>query len=73
MLRQAEKEHGIDLGQSVMIGDSRRDVEAGRAVGARSILVLTGFGRKTLEENPGADHVAEDLAAAADWLRKRTT
>jgi D,D-heptose 1,7-bisphosphate phosphatase len=70
LLERAASEHGVDLSSSVMIGDTRRDLEAGRAAGARSVLVLTGKGRVAESEDHGADHVAADLAAAVDWLLK---
>lgn len=45
MLKRAEEEFGIDLSQSFLVGDAETDVQAGLAVGARSILVITGRGR----------------------------
>ncbi len=39
MLEQAAREHGIDLARSVLVGDSASDVEAGRRVGARTVLL----------------------------------
>lgn len=41
MILQAAKEHDIDLGRSVMIGDKPSDVQAGRAAGCRAGLVAT--------------------------------
>jgi D-glycero-D-manno-heptose 1,7-bisphosphate phosphatase len=54
-----------------VIGDSWRDLEAARSVGARPILVLTGRGEQTRREH--ADElvgtaVVDDLAAAVDLL-----
>jgi D-glycero-D-manno-heptose 1,7-bisphosphate phosphatase len=71
LLEQAAREHGLDLGACVMIGDTARDLEAGRAVGATTILVRTGHGQATSALPHGADHVAEDLAGAARWLASR--
>jgi D-glycero-D-manno-heptose 1,7-bisphosphate phosphatase len=71
LLEQAAGEHGLDLAASVMVGDTLRDLEAGRAVGARSVLVLTGKGSPASAEAHGADHVAADLAAAVDWILRR--
>jgi mannose-1-phosphate guanylyltransferase/phosphomannomutase len=45
MLRQAEREVGVDLSQSFLIGDAVSDIQAARAVGTRGILVLTGRGQ----------------------------
>src|SRR5512140_1076595 len=39
MVRQAERELGIDAAQSFVIGDRWLDVRPGRAVGARAVLV----------------------------------
>ena len=39
LLLQAAKDFNIDLSQSIMIGDSDRDVEAGEAAGCESILI----------------------------------
>lgn len=68
LLERAAGEHDVDLAESVMIGDTLRDLEAGRAAGARGVLVLTGHGAQTVAEEHGADHVAADLAAAVEWL-----
>jgi D-glycero-D-manno-heptose 1,7-bisphosphate phosphatase len=39
MLLQAAAEHGIDLPQSVMVGDRSGDVQAGQAAGCRTYLI----------------------------------
>ncbi|HEV3438195.1 MAG TPA: HAD-IIIA family hydrolase, partial [Gemmata sp.] len=44
MLLQAARELGIDLAGSWMIGDRVSDLEAGSAVGCRTVLVQTGCG-----------------------------
>ena len=55
---------------SWMVGDSLRDLQAGEAVGCRSILVKTGKGEKTLAKGSGLEHalVYADLAAFVDDL-----
>ncbi len=59
----------IDLANVPCIGDSRRDIEAALAVGARPILVLTGNGRRTLKEGLDSDiEVYHDLKEAAEEL-----
>jgi D-glycero-D-manno-heptose 1,7-bisphosphate phosphatase len=45
LILTAARELGVDPRRSFMVGDSSRDVEAAKAVGARSILVMTGYGR----------------------------
>ncbi len=73
MVQQAQAEHGFDPAQSVMIGDKLVDVEMGKAVGALSILVRTGYGRTLEAEGKAgsADHVVDDLAEAAALVRRR--
>lgn len=74
MLLRAARELDLDLGRSFAIGDSERDVEAGRRVGCRTVLVRSGYGAATearLGEGLGADRVADDLRAAAEWILGR--
>jgi D-glycero-D-manno-heptose 1,7-bisphosphate phosphatase len=54
------------------IGDALRDLEAGLAVGAQPVLVLTGKGEKTQREDklPPGTQVFSDLAEAAKTLVK---
>lgn len=47
MIQKAMARYGIDAQQSWMIGDSQRDVEAGKAAGLRTILVKSN---RNLEE-----------------------
>lgn len=71
MVRRAAEELGIDLSRSVVIGDRWRDLAVARAVGARAVLVKTGYGAtEALRPPPGmwADAVCEDLIGAAVWL-----
>ncbi|MDO4488403.1 MAG: HAD-IIIA family hydrolase [Eubacteriales bacterium] len=44
MLLRAAERFNIDLSQSVIVGDSRRDIEAGEAAGCRTFLVKTNEG-----------------------------
>jgi D-glycero-D-manno-heptose 1,7-bisphosphate phosphatase len=71
MARRAAEELGIDLARSVVIGDRWRDIAVARAVGARGILVKTGYGAtEALRPQPGisADAICDDLIGAAVWL-----
>jgi len=74
MLLQAAAELDLDLSRSYMVGDSFRDVGAGRAAGVRgTVLLRTGYGRgELLWKGPAAgvwpDHVADDLGAALSWI-----
>ena len=58
-----------DLRGVPAVGDSRRDLEAGLALGADPFLVRTGKGQRTLEKPlPSGTQVFDDLAAVADHL-----
>jgi len=69
LLLRAASDHDVDLLHSVMVGDARRDLQAGQAAGVgATILVRTGHGTSVEREDHGADHVADDLAAAVAWI-----
>lgn len=58
---------GLDSSQSVMVGDSHHDLQAGRAAGMRTIAVLTGVA-KAADLAPFADVVLADIGAIPGWL-----
>ncbi len=61
------KATGIAPAQVVMVGDSRHDLQAGRAAGMRCVAVLTGVA-KAPELRPLADVVLPDVGHLPDWL-----
>jgi D-glycero-D-manno-heptose 1,7-bisphosphate phosphatase len=76
MLLRARDEMGIDLGASYVIGDSIKDVQTAKRVGATAVLVLTGYGRGQVEHQSAEwtvrpDHVAENLLEAVNWILER--
>jgi D-glycero-D-manno-heptose 1,7-bisphosphate phosphatase len=60
MLLDAARRHDIDLPSSWMIGDSAKDVEAGRRAGCRTVRLTTSEART----DDGADIVAPTLLAS---------
>ncbi len=75
MLLRAARELDLDLGRCFAIGDSARDIEAGRRAGCRAVLVRTGYGAETearLERELGADYVADDMSDAGEWILQET-
>ncbi|MGH9413792.1 MAG: D-glycero-alpha-D-manno-heptose-1,7-bisphosphate 7-phosphatase [Terriglobales bacterium] len=70
MLHQAERELGVDLAQSWVIGDRHHDIDLAHAVGAHAALVRTGYGERELEARPdlAPDYIAEDALAACQWI-----
>lgn len=61
---------GLDPGRIAMVGDSRHDLEAGRAAGMCTIAVLTGIAAAA-DLTPVADFVLRDIGALPDWLSGR--
>ncbi|MCK8515264.1 D-glycero-beta-D-manno-heptose 1,7-bisphosphate 7-phosphatase [Methylonatrum kenyense] len=69
MLLQAAEELDLDLGNSFMVGDAARDLEAGIAAGTRPVLVCTGKGEETLDAGTMPDvPVFDTLKDFAEWL-----
>jgi D-glycero-D-manno-heptose 1,7-bisphosphate phosphatase len=68
MLQQAARELDLDLRLSYAVGDSDRDVEAGRRAGCRTVLVRTGYGKAVDAGALEPDFVARDLSHAVEWL-----
>src|SRR5690242_10910177 len=70
MLLEVARRFNIALKDTYMVGDSRKDLEAAVAAGARPVLVLTGKGRKTRDEGklPAGTQVFADLASFVDQL-----
>ena len=70
LLTRAAKEHDISLPDSYMVGDTERDIMAGKRAGCKTVLVLT----RMITEQEAAhipcrpDFVAADLRAAVDYL-----
>lgn len=74
MLRQAAREHRLDLAASAIIGDSLRDLDAGATAGCKTlILVRTGHGAtEEAASMPRASFVADDLGSAVtEFLSRR--
>jgi D-glycero-D-manno-heptose 1,7-bisphosphate phosphatase len=71
MIRQAASDLDIDLVRSYVIGDRWLDVQLAHNVGARGILVRTGYGA-TEERHPpdgvAADAVVENLIDAVSLI-----
>ena len=73
LLLRAASDLGLDLSRSFVVGDKIGDVELAHRVGAKGILVLTGYGlgerdfrRHLWPVTP--DHIAEDLLHAVQWI-----
>lgn len=70
MLLQAAQDLDLDLSRSFMIGDKATDVEVGQRVGAKTVLLTSGYGQQVLDgtyqHQVDPDHVYPSLKAAYD-------
>jgi len=66
MLIDAAERFNIDLKSSFMVGDSQRDIEAGKNAGCTTIRVKTGHGLTESAVQP--NYHVENLSAAVDLI-----
>lgn len=75
LVDRAAREFGIDPSRSFVVGDRWLDIQLARAVGARAVLVRTGFGSTAERQQPSdvtADAIADNLVDAANWILGHT-
>jgi D-glycero-D-manno-heptose 1,7-bisphosphate phosphatase len=75
LVKQAAEEHAIDLGRSYVVGDRYVDVALAHGVGAKALMVMSGFGRGEYELHKDEwgrqpDWVAENLQGAVEIILK---
>lgn len=76
LILRACGELGINASQTIMVGDSARDIRCARQAGcAKAVLVRSGHGMEAIAElrqvGEEPDHLAPDLAGAVQWLLTR--
>lgn len=67
LLLKAAEDLNVDLKRSYMIGDMPRDMDIARKVGAKGVMVRTGYGRNVVATSK-PHYIAEDLLDAAKWI-----
>lgn len=71
-IRVAEKEHCLDIRNSYVIGDHPHDAEMAYKVGSGSVYLLTGHGKKHIQElTIKPDFIANDIFEATVWIISR--
>ena len=71
MLTQAIAEHNFKQESIWMVGDNKRDIEAGKSIKCKTALVLTGLGKEqTFEPHEQPDWIVTDLGAFVQKLLK---
>jgi D-glycero-D-manno-heptose 1,7-bisphosphate phosphatase len=73
LIHQAMAAYKIDPGQSVMVGDSAKDIQCGLGAGcAKNLLVATGNGKKAIktlaDKGIHPDFYGADLFEVAQWI-----
>ncbi|RZU99517.1 D-glycero-beta-D-manno-heptose 1,7-bisphosphate 7-phosphatase [Spiribacter vilamensis] len=68
LINEALRQLGCQPADAIMIGDSRRDIDAALRAGVPAWLVRTGNGRHTESRQSDNIPVYDDLAAAVDAL-----
>jgi D-glycero-D-manno-heptose 1,7-bisphosphate phosphatase len=76
MLERAAREHNLDLRRSFVVGDRYGDIQLAHRVGARAIMVRTGYGEGEIQWHAAQwpappDFIADNLAEAADWILRQ--
>jgi D-glycero-D-manno-heptose 1,7-bisphosphate phosphatase len=70
MLEDIGRRLKISLRGVPVVGDNLRDIQAAQAVGAKAILVRTGKGERTLNDQKSIEGVLvfNDLTAVVDFI-----
>jgi len=66
MLKDLIKKYDIDISKSWMVGDTNRDIIAGKLCGLKTILLKTGY----YTGSEDALYIEEDLPSAAELILK---
>lgn len=74
LFKKAVAGRSVDFARAFFVGDSEEDIAAGRALGCRTVLVLSG---RTRGEDIAAlairpDVVKKDLWEAAEWIAAKS-
>ncbi|WP_198766685.1 HAD-IIIA family hydrolase [Fictibacillus halophilus] len=77
MLKKAAIEHNLDLTKCVVFGDRWTDILAAKTAGCKAILVQTGSGKISWDQNHFTsviqpDYVAATLKEGMTWLLEHT-
>jgi len=69
LLLDAAHDWGIELENSVMVGDRWRDVEAGRRAGCKTVFIDSGYSERPPE---APDLTVRGLGEAVHWILERS-
>ena len=63
LLKQAAREFDLDLKACLFVGDSLKDLQAGRKAGCKTLLVQTGQGEESLKKI-----ISQKTRVRPDWI-----
>jgi len=69
LIIRAAREHDVDLSQSYLIGDSDKDIAAGKAAGCMTILIS----RPKTSVETKADYTVDNFLAASKLVQRNVT
>ena len=70
LIEKAATDLSISLKNSWFIGDSTTDIETGRRMGLKTVLVRTGYSGQDGKFPSQPDFICSDLLDAAEWITK---
>lgn len=73
MVRDAADKLNLNLARSYVVGDRAIDIQLANNIGAKGVLVLTGYGDMEQEllkdgTNGRATYIAADIYSAVEWI-----
>lgn len=71
LLKMAERDLGINLNESYMIGDKTSDILAGKNAGCKTVLVKTGYSGRDNGYNIVPDFIFRNLLEAAEYIANK--
>ena len=70
LLLKAAGELGVNLKKAFLIGDKGTDIETGKAVGCRTILLSPANEAQNISAQP--DYIADNMLNAVHWIIEKT-
>ncbi len=73
LMRRAARDLGLDLSRSFVVGDTPGDILMGKRTGAKTVLVLTGYGKGEMNYRrhlwkAEPDRIVRNLEEAVGWI-----
>jgi D,D-heptose 1,7-bisphosphate phosphatase len=68
LFEQAIRDHNIDVKKSYMLGDAIQDIEAGKKIGLKTILIPVSSTENIATKKQGPDYIASNFTKAVEWI-----